>query len=124
MPAISERGDQLLIRDAGRDQKGALSGCKPAASLFFQFVPPPDVIPDGHYPQPPGPRPVVRIGSAVAMLVNGVFGDPLLHLRLSNQKRSLLFDLGEGGRLPAKIAHQITDVFISHGHFDHISGFM
>jgi len=124
MPATSERGDQLLTRDAVRDPKGALSGCKPAASLFFQFVPPPDVMPDGHYPQPTGPRPVVRVGSAVGMLVNGVFGDPLLHLRLSNQKRSLLFDLGEGGRLPAKIAHQITDVFISHGHFDHISGFM
>jgi len=124
MPAIREKSDQLLIRDAVRDQKGALSGCKPAASLFFQFVPPPDVIPDGHYAQPTGPRPVVRIGSAVGMLVNGVFGDPLLHLRLSNQRRSLLFDLGEGSRLPAKIAHQITDVFISHGHFDHISGFM
>jgi len=57
-------------------------------------------------------------------LVNGVFGDPLLHLRMRHQRRSMLFDLGDGGRLPARIAHQVTDVFISHAHMDHISGFL
>lgn len=124
MPETLQKGDQLLIRDASRNKKGELCSSKPFASLFFQFVPPPDVIPNGLYSQPTGPRPVVHIGSAVGILVNGLFGDPLLHVRLSNQKRSILFDLGEGSRLPAKIAHQITDVFISHSHFDHISGFM
>jgi ribonuclease BN (tRNA processing enzyme) len=57
-------------------------------------------------------------------LVNGVFGDPLLHVRLQHQKRSLLFDLGEADWLPVKIAHQVTDVFISHCHIDHIGGFL
>ena len=56
--------------------------------------------------------------------MNGVFGDPLLHLRLRNQRRSLLFDLGDGLRLPARIAHQVSDVFITHAHIDHISGFL
>jgi len=60
----------------------------------------------------------------VALLVNGVFGDPLLHLRLRQSRRSLLFDLGEGARLPARVAHQVTDVFISHAHMDHIGGFL
>ncbi len=56
--------------------------------------------------------------------MNGVFGDPLLHIRLRNQKRSLLFDLGDSARLPARIVHQVSDVFISHAHFDHIGGFL
>jgi len=59
-----------------------------------------------------------------AVLVNGILGDPLLDLRLHNRRQSLLFDLGEGRRLPARIAHQVSDVFISHAHLDHISGFL
>jgi ribonuclease BN (tRNA processing enzyme) len=66
----------------------------------------------------------VHSGSANAILVNGVIGDPLLHVRLQHAKRSLLFDLGEAERLPARIAHQVTDVFITHSHIDHIAGFL
>ena len=33
-------------------------------------------------------------------------------------------DLGDSGRLPAKIVHQVSDVFISHAHMDHIGGFL
>jgi ribonuclease Z len=111
----------LLIRDAARNANGLLTTTK-----FFredvEIPPPPDM---GGYSGPaPEPRPVVRVGAATAMLVNGVFGDPLLHVRLQHQKRSLLFDLGESSRLPARIAHQVTDVFISHGHIDHIGGFV
>ena len=57
-------------------------------------------------------------------MVGGVFGDPLLHVRLCNQKRSFLFDLGDPARLQAKIAHQVEVVFLSHAHLDHISGFI
>ena len=60
----------------------------------------------------PGLRPRVEIGLGTATLINGVFGDPLLHLRLRQQPRSLLFDLGESGRLPARLIHQVTDIFI------------
>ncbi|MDK9557043.1 MBL fold metallo-hydrolase [Marinobacter sp. M216] len=70
------------------------------------------------------PQVAVRVGPAVASLVNGVGGDPLLQLRLLHQSRSLLFDMGDSGRMALRSAHQVSDVFISHGHADHIGGFM
>lgn len=73
---------------------------------------------------PRGPRPAVRVGPYLATMPNGVFGDPLLHVRLAHRKRSLLIDFGEGQRLPARIAHQVTDVLITHAHADHITGFL
>lgn len=66
----------------------------------------------------------MRLNGVRATLVNGVFGDPLLHLRLRHRKRSLLFDLGDPGRLPARLAHQVGEVFITHAHVDHIGGFL
>jgi ribonuclease BN (tRNA processing enzyme) len=65
-----------------------------------------------------------KVGAAFATLVGGVFGDPLLHLRLRYQKQSLLFDLGDPARLAAKTAHQVSAVFLSHAHIDHIGGFL
>ena len=71
-----------------------------------------------------GPIPAIRIGDVSACLANGVFGDPLLKLRLMHQRRNLLFDLGDPGRMTAREAHQVTDVFLSHTHADHIGGFL
>jgi ribonuclease Z len=51
------------------------------------------------------PQVAVRVGPVVASLVNGVCGDPLLQLRLLHQSRSLLFDLGDTGRMPLRAAH-------------------
>ena len=116
--------DQILCRDACRNRHGWLVTEKRPGTLSRHSGLPPDVVPYSAAGKTSGPGPVVRIGDATAILVNGVFGDPLLHLRLHNRKRSILFDLGEGGRLPARLAHQVTDVFISHAHFDHISGFL
>ena len=70
------------------------------------------------------PQVAVRVGKTVATLVNGVTGDPLLQLRMLHQGRSLLFDIGDTGRMPLRAAHQISDVFISHAHADHIGGFL
>lgn len=70
------------------------------------------------------PQVAVRIGPAVASLVNGVGGDPLLQLRLLHESRSLLFDMGDSGRMALRSAHQVSDAFISHCHADHIGGFM
>lgn len=114
----------LLVRDAGRDNEGLLATVKPFAADLVHYVPPPDVLTDRRSEADKGPRPVVQVGTAVACLINGVFGDPLLHLRLRHQRRSLLFDLGEGTRLPTRIAHQVSDVFVTHAHADHISGFL
>lgn len=71
-----------------------------------------------------GPVPAVRIGDVSACMVNGVFGDPLLKVQLLHQRRSLLFDLGDPGRMAARVAHQVTDIFLSHTHADHIGGFL
>lgn len=73
---------------------------------------------------PRGPVPAVRVGDVSACMINGVFGDPLLRLQMLHQRRSLLFDLGDPGRMSARVAHQVTDVFLSHTHADHIGGFL
>ncbi|MFQ6024785.1 MAG: Clp1/GlmU family protein [Acidiferrobacterales bacterium] len=118
------QGSVLLVRDALRGEDGLLNTAKPFGSTTVQYIPPPDVAPYPSAGSDGGPCPMARVGPATVTLVNGIFGDPLLHVRLRHQKRSLLFDLGEGGRLPTRIAHQVTDVFISHAHIDHIAGFL
>lgn len=120
--AESDDADTLLIRDAGRSVNGYLETATPYANERFEYMPPNDVLPTVDVDT--GPRIVGRLGAVDLALVNGVFGDPLLHARLRHQRRSLLFDLGAGDRLPARIAHQVTDVFISHAHMDHIGGFL
>ena len=124
LPEAAVTTGTLLVRDAGRDPAGLLSHVKPFAAELVHYQPPPDVLPDASLAAAStGPRPLMQVGTATAALVNGVLGDPLLHLRLRHQRRSLLFDLGEGGRLPTRLAHQVTHVFISHAHADHIGGF-
>lgn len=122
LSAESNDADTLLIRDAVRSVNGYLVTATPYANERFDYLPPNDVLAsiDGDT----GPRIVGRLGAVDLALVNGVFGDPLLHARMRHQRRSLLFDLGAGDRLPARIAHQVTDVFISHAHMDHIGGFL
>lgn len=120
-PASDLAGDTLLIRDAVRTAEGVLESATPFAPERFDFLPAPG--PELARETRDGPRIVGRVGALDVTLVNGVFGDPLLHLRLRHQRRGLLFDLGESSRLPARQAHQVTDVCISHAHMDHISGF-
>lgn len=121
--ATEEEADQFLVRDAQRNSQGLLATGR-GASAMIRYLPPPDVTPYAALGKGTGPLPMARVGEATAVLVNGIFGDPLLHLRLHNRKRSILFDLGEGNRLPARLAHQVTEVFVSHAHIDHISGFL
>jgi ribonuclease BN (tRNA processing enzyme) len=113
--------DTLLVRDAQRQPNGLLETAPPYAAEPLAYVAAADVLP--RIADQGGPRLVGRAGVLDLALVNGVFADPLLHLRLRHRRRSLLFDLGESQRLPAKLAHQVTDVFISHAHMDHIGGF-
>jgi ribonuclease BN (tRNA processing enzyme) len=113
----------VLVRDAQRAHDGLLGTAKPLA------VSRRDIGADEETARRQrlalgGPAPTVPMGPFTATLVNGVWGDPLLHVRLRHAKRSLLFDLGEAGRLPVRIAHQVTDVFVSHAHIDHIAGFL
>jgi ribonuclease BN (tRNA processing enzyme) len=113
-----------VVRDARRLGPGLIGTAEAEAGRTAWYTPPPDMLARQAAAAGGGPRPVLHVGSATVTLVNGVFGDPLLHWRVRHRKRSLLFDLGEAGRLPARVAHQVTDVFISHAHFDHIAGFL
>lgn len=121
LPAGAAIGDTVLVRDAERTLDGVIETASPFVTERLEYIPPADVMPAVE--DSGGPRVVGRVGHVDVSLPNGVFGDPQLHLRLRHQGRSLLFDLGDGGRLPARLAHQVTDVFISHAHMDHISGF-
>ncbi len=123
-PSLPADADTLLVRDAARDESGFLTTLEPFAEGCTEPI---DVLPEGlaSPAKVETPRPLaLRVGHVEANLVNGVFGDPCLHLRLVHQGRRLLFDLGEGARLPARVAHRLTDVFVSHAHFDHIAGFL
>jgi ribonuclease BN (tRNA processing enzyme)/polynucleotide 5'-kinase involved in rRNA processing len=124
LPATHRPTTHMLVRDAARDTAGLLTTRKRFADKLVRYVPPTDLMPDAPLQDQGGIRPLVHVATAMAILVNGVFGDPLLHLRLRHQRRSLLFDLGDGSRLPARIAHQVSDVFITHAHVDHICGFL
>ena len=124
LPSVHLPTSTLLVRDACRDADGLLNTSKPFANNIVHYIPPPDLLPDNVLTTNSGVRPFVHVGKAMATLMNGIFGDPLLHLRLRNRRRSLLFDLGDGARLPARIAHQVSEVFITHAHVDHICGFL
>jgi ribonuclease Z len=123
-PLGTSGGDALLVRDAKRGEDGFLNTTVPFGSAIAHYIPPPDVRPHAALGGAGGPCPIARVGAATATLVNGIFGDPLLHVRLRHHRRSLIFDIGEGSRLPARVAHQVTDVFVSHAHIDHIGGFL
>ncbi len=113
----------LLVRDAGLQADGSLSTVKtsqtrPAAPIST----PPLIHPVDTAPRDPLPR-IVR-GDITAEMVNGLFDDPLLLIKTQWSRRCLLFDLGHTSRLPVRLAHNVTDVFITHAHIDHIGGFM
>ena len=120
-PAEPGDADTLLIRDATRTASGLLESAQPFATPLAAAPTPagsPPPVDAG-----PGQRLLGRVGAVDTDLVNGVFGDPLLHLRIRHLGRSLLFDLGDGSRLSARVAHQVSDVFVSHAHMDHLGGF-
>ncbi len=66
----------------------------------------------------------VGAGPVTAHLVNGVFGDPLLEVKFKSRRERLLFDLGDAAMLSRRVLHTVTDVFLTHAHFDHICGFL
>ncbi len=56
-------------------------------------------------------------------LVNDAFGDPGLFVDFRDERRALLFDLGDiTGLMPGQLM-RLSHVFVSHTHMDHFSGF-
>jgi ribonuclease Z len=56
-------------------------------------------------------------------LVNDAFGDPCLYVDFHEERRALLFDLGDIAALPPRKLLRLSHVFVSHAHMDHFSGF-
>ncbi|HET9025382.1 MAG TPA: ribonuclease Z, partial [Burkholderiaceae bacterium] len=56
-------------------------------------------------------------------LLNDSFGDPGLYVDFRDERRALLFDFGDVGRLPPRKLLRLSHVFVSHTHMDHFAGF-
>ncbi len=56
-------------------------------------------------------------------LVNDPFGDPALYVGFRDERRALLFDLGDISALPPRQLMRLSHVFVTHAHMDHFSGF-
>ncbi|HXF46069.1 MAG TPA: MBL fold metallo-hydrolase [Burkholderiaceae bacterium] len=55
--------------------------------------------------------------------VNDSFGDPGLYVDFRDERRALLFDLGDISALPPRKLMRLSHVFVTHTHMDHFSGF-
>ncbi|MCY1254803.1 Ribonuclease BN [compost metagenome] len=71
---------------------------------------------------PVAPRLIMR-PLLEARLVNDAFGDPGLFVDFLDERRALLFDLGDIARLMPRELMRLSHVFVTHAHMDHFSGF-
>lgn len=58
-----------------------------------------------------------------ARLINPAFGDPGLYIDFRDERRALLFDLGDITALPPRKLMRLSHVFVTHAHMDHFAGF-
>jgi len=56
-------------------------------------------------------------------LTNEAFGDPGVYVDFRDERRALLFDLGDIGALPPRKLMRLSHVFVTHTHMDHFAGF-
>jgi ribonuclease Z len=56
-------------------------------------------------------------------LVHDPCGDPGLYVDFPDERRALLFDLGDIAALPPRKLMRLSHVFVTHTHMDHFAGF-
>ena len=56
-------------------------------------------------------------------LTNEAFGDPGLYVDFRDERRALLFDIGDIDALPPRKLMRLSHVFVTHTHMDHFAGF-
>ncbi|HSN19046.1 MAG TPA: MBL fold metallo-hydrolase, partial [Usitatibacter sp.] len=56
-------------------------------------------------------------------LVNDAFGDPGLYVDFRDERRAILFDIGDVRALPPRKLMRVSHVFVTHTHMDHFAGF-
>lgn len=56
-------------------------------------------------------------------LINGVYEDPTLFVRMLRERRAFLFDIGYIGSLKSGDLLKVSNVFVTHMHIDHFIGF-
>ena len=56
-------------------------------------------------------------------LVNDAFGDPGLYVDFRDERRAILFDIGDIRTLPPRKLMRLSHVFVTHTHMDHFAGF-
>ena len=56
-------------------------------------------------------------------LTNEPFGDPGIYVDFRDERRSLLFDVGDIASLPPRKLMRLSHVFVTHTHMDHFAGF-
>lgn len=124
-PALTRPASRLVVRDARHIPGQPLVTAVPKQATensSRQATDPSLVYPSDSKPVANCPQ--IRRRDITAELVNGLFDDPLLLVKTNWSRRCLLFDLGKTSRLPLRHAHNVSHIFISHAHFDHIGGFM
>ena len=55
-------------------------------------------------------------------LTNPAFGDPGLYVDFRDERRAMLFDVGDIDALPPRKLMRLSHVFVTHAHMDHFAG--
>ncbi|MGM0555236.1 MAG: MBL fold metallo-hydrolase [Myxococcota bacterium] len=124
----SDRVQSLLIRDAGRGPEGLLRTVRARdndeAGIVEVDRRTPFTLRDRtSAPSLDAPQ-TLRVGMFEVSLLGGPFDDPSAYISLLHHERGMLVDFGESWRLPTRLHHQLTDVFLTHAHVDHFAGFV